>query len=178
MQEKTKLDVSTAISGMMFAADSIDRALLGEKRHLNAQQAERNGPFAIGLNQIAEIADGAHIDNIEKARTDLRFLFEQLHYLKGGFHSSLWDILDRAHVVLADMITEQEAKSLLGPQDDWLSLDTRLGYVHVLVQETDGHYRTYAATYLGDPAPLYTTVRYARHEIEALKQVRTKKEGV
>ncbi len=167
MKEETQRNVSTAIHGLMYVAEQIDLALLGEKRHLDAQKSEREGPFARRLHQIAEIADGGPIEDIEQARTDLQFLWEQIHHLGGGFYSALWDILAPAHVALSELITEQEAKVLLGENADWLRLDTRLGHVHPLILgDDDATFRTYDSTFLGAPTE-YHTVRYARHEIEA-----------
>lgn len=170
MKEETRLNVNTAIHGLMYAAELIDQALLGEKRHLDARKSESEGPFAITLSSIAEIADGAPIEDRDKAQADLQFLWEQIHHLKGGFYSALWDILARAHVKIAELITVEEAKSVLGDQAFWLSLDGRLGHLHPLVKgENDLSFRTYDSTYLGDPDD-YEEVCYAKHEIEESKR--------
>lgn len=170
MQEETRLHVSTAIHGLMYVADTIDQALVGEKRHLDAQKSEHHGPFAQALNRVAEIADadGASVADTGQARADLLFLFGLLHHLQGGFYSALWDILARAHEVLADLMTESEAKALLGKEAQWLDLDVRLGHIHPL-EEHDGAFRTHDATFLGSPSG---EVRFARYELEARKRLR------
>ena len=167
MKEDTHLKVDTAIHGLMYVADIIDNALLGEKRHLDAQRSEYHGPFALALNRVAEIADGAPIPDAEKARDDLLFLFGLLHHLPGGFYSLMWDVLARAHELLADMITEQEAKAMMGKHAHWLNLDARLGHIHLL-EERDGAFHSYDATFLGEPLG---EVRYARYELEARRRI-------
>lgn len=172
MDKERELHFNTAISGLAYAADQLDLALLGEKRHLNDQQI-RNGPYSSKLKAIAEIADGASITDLDGARDDLLYLFGFLHYLKGGFYSALWDILSPAHLLLAEKLTPQEAQAILGDHAYWLSLDARLGHIHPIVQD-ENEYKTYDATFLGDP-PEYHTVFYARHEIEARKRMYEKK---
>jgi hypothetical protein len=169
MREETRLHVSTAIHGLMYAAGTIDLALVGEKRHLDAQKSEHHGPFAQTLNRVAEIADGATVGDTEQAQADLLFLFGLLHHLQGGFYSALWDILARAHEVLAlaDPMTESEAKALLGEEAYWLDLDMRLGHIHPL-EKSDGAFRAYDATFLGSPSG---EVRFARYELEARKRL-------
>jgi hypothetical protein len=169
MQEETRLHVSTAIHGLLYAADTIDQALVGEKSHLDAQKSEHHGPFALALHRVAEIADGVTVEDTGQAHADLLFLFGLLHYLQGGFYSALWDILARAHevLVLADPMTESEAKVLLGEQGLWLDLDMRLGHIHPLEQR-DGVFRAYDATFLGSPSG---EVRFARYELEARKRL-------
>jgi hypothetical protein len=166
MEEKTRMHANTARFGLEYVADAIDQALLGEKRPLDTRQSEQ-GPFAQALNRVAEIADGAPTRDLEAARADLLFLFSLLRHLQGSFYSSLWDILSRAHVILADVITEDEAKALLGEHAGWLDLDAALGHIHPLKEQEDGTLCAYDSTFLGKP---FGTVKYARHEIEARKQ--------
>jgi hypothetical protein len=135
-----------------LVAGEIDQALVGEKRHLDAFKSEQEGPFAQALTRTAEIVDGASIEDIEKARADLVFLFGFLHHLRGGFHSSLWEILAPAHERLAEMITEREAKALLGKHSYWMGLDMRMGHIHPLVKgDEDESFRAYDSTFLGEP---------------------------
>lgn len=166
MQQETARSVSTAIHGLIYAADQIDQALLGEKRPMNAQQAERHGPFALALHRLAEIVDGTTIEDIEAARADLQLCFPMLRHLGGGFYSALWEILGRAHELLADPITEKEAQAILGKHNHWLKLDATLGHIHLLELKDDGKFHAYDATFLGRPLNEF---RYDRGEIEARK---------
>jgi len=164
--QKTASNVSTAIHGLMYVAKQIDQALLGEERHLNAQQSH-DGPFAQALNRLAGIVDGAPVENADAARADLLFCFPMLHLLGGGFYSACWDVLARAHEILADQITEKEAEAIVGRYSS-LSLDATLGHIHLLELGDDGLFHTYDATFLGKP---YREIRYARFEIEARKPI-------
>ncbi|GHO51388.1 hypothetical protein [Ktedonospora formicarum] len=168
MNKETQLSLNTALSGLAYAADKLDMALLGEKRHMSTQQLE-NGPLATKLTSLAEIVDGASIIDVDAARSDLLYAFSFLKFLQGGFYSALWEILDRAHVCLVDeKLTEQQAQALLGTAGFWLSLDARLGHVHPLVEDEQG-LKTYDASFLGMPDE-YRTVYYALHEIETRKR--------
>ena len=167
MKEETKHRVNSAIHGLMYEAEKIDKALIGEKRYLDAQKSEHRGPFALALNRVAEIADGAPVQDIEAARADMLFLFGMLHHLRGGFYSAMWEVISIAHEILADMITQREATRLMGEYADWLDLDTRLGNVHPF-EETDGKFRAYDATFLGKPP---SEIRYARYEVESRKRL-------
>jgi hypothetical protein len=136
-----------------------------------------HGPFAQAINSIAEIADGAPVPDIEKARNDLMFLFSLQHHLKGGFYEAMWNILARTHEILADVITEQEAKAMMGEEACWLDLDAPLGHIHPLEKQEDGTFHTYDATYLRRPLG---EIRYARYELlarvntyKSIKQVKT-----
>jgi len=168
MQTKTTQHVNAAIHGLMYVADQIDLALLGEKRQMNAQQAERHGPFALALGRMGEIADGAAIEDIDAARADLQFCFTMLKHLGGGFYSALWDVVGRAHEILADQIPLQEAEAILGDHAHWLSLDATLGHIHLLEKKEDGTFRAYDATFLGKPLD---EVRYDRSEIVERKRI-------
>jgi len=171
MNENTKRDVQTAIHGMMHAAGELDRALIGKQRGLNAMQALNEGPFSKTLHMVAEIADGGPIGNTEDAEQAVIYLFGYTHFLRGGFYSSLYGILGRAHVRLAsdDLMTAKEAEQMVLPHDSFytLELDAKLGHVHPLVLNEDASWKTWDATYLGIPNPEIYTVRYARYEIEA-----------
>jgi len=168
MNKDTELNMRTALSGLMYEADLIDEALLGKKRHLDARRCEELGPFALALRRIADLADGKPPLDVEAARSDLLFLWPMLHYLHGGFSSALWSILSRAHELVADRISEQEALVLLGEEgySVRLDLDSRLGHLHPFEEREDG-FRTYGATYLERPAG---AVSYARYEVEARKR--------
>jgi hypothetical protein len=165
---KTAQNVDMAIHGLMYVADEIDKALLGGKRHLNAQQAERSGPFAQALGRLAEIADGAAPSDRDEARADLQLCFPMLRHLQGGFYSACWDVLSRAHEALADFITEQEAEELLDTHKYWLKLDATLGHIHLFELKEDGKFHAYDATILGRPLDEF---RYDRSEIEARKRL-------
>ncbi len=172
MKDATRLHVSTAIHGLMYAADSIDQALLGEKRSLDAQKSTHDGPFIMALGRMAEIADGGSIADITAARADMLFLWPLLYHLGGGFYSSMWDILARAHERLADVITAREATILLGAHGHWLDLDARLGHLHPF-EEREGALHTYDATFLGNDVTFLAeplrALSYARYEVEARK---------
>ena len=145
-KEETQLHINTTISGFLYARDAIDQALRGEKREWK-DPSEQHEPLALILASIGEIVDGVPVQDIEAARRDLLFAFELLHHLRGGFYSTLWELLARAHERVADLITTQEAKTLLGEHAFWLGLDARLGHIHPL-EKREGVFHTYDAMFL------------------------------
>ena len=126
MRKDTELYMSAAIAGLGYSLALIEKALLGEKR----DQPAGSGPFALALMRVAEIADGAPVVSIELARADMLYLFEMLHYLRGGFWASAWDILKRVHLLVADRISAQEAAAILGESELMLDIHERLGDLH------------------------------------------------
>ena len=173
MRDEMKVHVHTAIAGLMYSGGLIDQALLGEKRGYHQVKAH-NGPFAQALSRVAEIADGADITDIAATRKDMLFLFDTLRYLRGGFYSSLWEILTPVHERAADLITPKEAEALAGKNYlSSLSLDARLGHLHP-IEKQDGKWHTVDATFLGMPLGEFW---YARYEVEAVKAERDFAEG-
>ena len=154
MQEKTKLDVYTAIQGLTYSSERIEQALSGKKRkRANPRQDSDHSPFAQALTRVAEIADGAPITDKVAIQQDLLFLFDLLHFLRGGFYNSAWSVLSRAHALVADRISKQEAAAILGEPDFMVDIAVRLENLHPLEGE-DG------------------TPYYARYQVEALKATR------
>jgi hypothetical protein len=76
-------------------------------------------------------------------------------------------VLARAHERVADLITVQEAKAVMGEHAYWLDFEARMGHLHPLVK-SEGSFHTYDATFLGEPPD---EVRYARYEVEERKRV-------
>ncbi|MBO0790281.1 MAG: hypothetical protein J2P36_04955 [Ktedonobacteraceae bacterium] len=168
MKEETRKNIDLAITGLMFVSKTIDKALLGKDRGLNARICESEGPFALALNRIGEIADGGPVEDKEVAQADLLFLFPFLHLLRGGFYSAMWEVLAPAHDRLVDLLTKKEAEELLGEEHaPFLDLDARLGHIHPSEKGVDdGKWHVYDRTYLKEMG----AQRYAKHEIEARKQ--------
>lgn len=163
-----ELHTSTAISGLIYAAKQIDQALVGKPRHLNAQQAEHSGPFALTMRRLGAIAGGGDIDDLEAARSDLLFAFPFLYHLGGGFYDSMAEVLFAAHLRCADLITPVEAKALMGSYEYWLHLEAVRGHLHLLVKTPEEHdWRVYDSTYLGEPGDWYE-MRYAGYEVRAV----------
>lgn len=172
MNDKTRHDISTALHGLMWSADRLDEALLGEKRSMHVQQA-LSGPLAMTLNRLGEIADsdsddGAAIEDRDAAHRDLLFAFALLPYLRGGFHDAFWTVVTRAHERVAadaeELLSEEEAEQLLRPVLSNPDFEARLGRVHPL-ERRDGALNTYDRTFL--PRPGKAELFYARYEVEA-----------
>lgn len=146
MQEKTKQAITTAVSGLMYSGELIDMALLGEKRGYNWAKG-LDGPFAQALTRIAEIADGAQVEDMIQARKDMLFLFDVLVFLQGGFYQIAWDIISRVHKIVADRISEKEAAAILGEPDFMMHIYAEIGKLHPVDENV-----------------------YAGYEVEVLKQ--------
>lgn len=165
MRKETQQELDQVLDHLKISLQALQRELLGEQTIIGG--AHENGPLAHKLRALAELADGAPITDMERARKDLLDLFGCIHHLRGGIpYRSLWAILSRAHLALADPITEQEAKSILGIYHVMLDDDISQGYYHPLVQK-NGTYSTHDGMRLGKPTG---KVCYARYEIEARKR--------
>lgn len=158
MKEETKRNVDTAHHGLLYAADLIAQALTGEKAHIDYQKS-LVGPFKQALNRVAEIADGAEISDQAATARDLVYLWDHLHFLKGGFWASLWDVLAAAHVRM-EQISAKEAATILETDVFMLGTEVRLEHLHPI--EANGK-----ATWLYSRDDDYT---YARYEVEALAE--------
>ncbi len=149
MQENTKRNVFTALHGLAYSSDELDQALFGKKR-ASPYQDILTGPFALALTRVAEVADGAPVAERAAFHQDMLFLFDLLPFLRGGFYDAAWSVLSRAHTLVAERLTKQEAAVVLGQPDFMVDIEVRLCNLYPITSE-DG------------------TLYYARYQVEALK---------